>query len=243
MLQAKSHYNWIQEVHLVLHSNILFAANLQRDLKKMIWSKASGPTGWSNKSLFVTQKDVTFPQLLQFSSWRLYVPPKFCFPVGNWIPQTVNQTWKNIAILNLNLSKSSTPQNVAATPFFSWKTSWSFGDWDDWGPKKSAPARNPQHSDPPKSHPKSSRICSIHFGNVLVEAKATPFRFLKAESPTKTEPNLWCFRFLWGSSHFLEAYGMIRPMFMLEEKMIPNNLANIPSMSVFQDGASQFFWK
>ena len=34
---------------------------------------------------------------------------------------------------------------------------------------------------------------------------------------------------------------MIRPMFMLEEKMIPNNLANIPSMSVFQDGASQFF--
>ena len=37
---------------------------------------------------------------------------------------------------------------------------------------------------------------------------------------------------------------MIQPMFMLEEKMIPNNLANIPtSMSVFQDGASQFFWK
>ena len=93
----------------------------------MIWSKASVPTGWSNHSLFVTQKDVTFPQLLQFSSWCcLYVPPKFIFPVGNWITQTVNQTWKNIAILNLNLSKSSTPQNVAATPFFSWKMSWSF---------------------------------------------------------------------------------------------------------------------
>ena len=120
--------------------------------------------------------------------------------------------------------------------------SWRFRDWDDWGPKKSA--RNPQHSDPPKVSSQifgPSRICSIHFGNVLVEAKAAPFRFLKAESPTKTEPNLWCFRFLWGSAHFLKGYGMIRPMFMLEEKMIPNNLANIPSMSVFQDGASQFF--
>ena len=214
MLHAKAQYNWIQEVHLhVLHSNILFAANLQRDLT-MIWSKASEPIGWSNNSLFVTQKNVTFPQLLQFSSWCcLYVPPTFFFPVGNWIPQTVNQTWKTIAILNL--SKSSTPQNVAATPFFSWKMSWSFGDWDDWGPKKSA--RNPQHSDPPKI---SSQIfhqgsAPSILGTSLLKPKPHHFVSWKPKAQQKPEPNLWCFRF------------------MLEEKMIPNNFANIPIVCLF----------
>ena len=214
MLHAKAQYNWIQEVHLhVLHSNILFAANLQRDLT-MIWSKASEPIGWSNNSLFVTQKNVTFPQLLQFSSWCcLYVPPTFFFPVGNWIPQTVNQTWKTIAILNL--SKSSTPQNVAATPFFSWKMSWSFGDWDDWGPKNISSS-----SESPTFWPCKNLIPNLRSIKDLLH----PFWERPCWSQSRTisfpEPNLWCFRFLRGSAHFLKGYGMIRPMFMLEEKMV-----------------------
>ena len=109
--------------------------------------------------------------------------PTFFFPVGNWIPQTVNQTWKTIAILNL--SKSSTPQNVAATPFFSWKMSWSFGIEMTEAQKISS--ESPTFWPPKNLIPNlPSRICSIHFGNVLVEAKAAPFRFLKAEGPTKT---------------------------------------------------------
>ena len=98
----------------------------------------------------------------------------------------------------------------------------------------------PNRLTPKKSHPKSSIKDLLHpFWERPCWSQSRTISF--PESPTKTQPNLWCFRFLWGSSHFLKGYGMIRPMFMLEEKMIPNNLANIPSMSVFQDGASQFF--
>ena len=198
----------------------------------MIWSKASVPTGWSNHSLFVTQKDVTFPQLLQFSSWCcLYVPPKFIFPVGNWITQTVNQTWKNIAILNLNLSKSSTPQNVAATPFFSWKMSWSFQ------------LGIPNILTPPKISSQIFRIMDLlhPFWERPCWSQSRTISFPESRKPNKNGTKFVVLSVFVRIVTLSKGYGMIRPMFMLEEKMIPNNLANIPSMSVFQDGASHFF--